>query len=48
MKVHWVLVFMDQFSRRIIGFGVHAADVAGIALCQMFNTVISIMTTHLL
>ncbi len=32
---------MDQFTRRIIGFGVHAGDVDGIALCQMFNTAIS-------
>ena len=28
---------MDQFTRRIIGFGVHAGDVDGIALCRMFN-----------
>ncbi len=24
LKSHWVLVVMDQFTRRIIGFGVHA------------------------
>ena len=41
LKSHWVLVVMDQFARRIIGFGVHAGDVDGIALCQMFNTAIS-------
>ena len=41
MKSHWVLVIMDQFTRRIIGFGVHAGDVDGIALCRMFNTAIS-------
>ena len=41
LKSHWVLVVMDQFTRRIIGFGVHAGDVDGIALCQMFNTAIS-------
>ena len=41
LKSHWVLVVMDQFTRRIIGFGVHAGDVDGLALCQMFNTVIS-------
>jgi len=38
---HWVLVVMDQFTRRIIGFGVHAADVDGVALCRMFNTALS-------
>ena len=32
---------MDQFMRRIIGFGVHAGDVDGVALCRMFNTAIS-------
>ena len=37
MKSHWVLVVMNQFTRRIIGFGVHAGDVHGIALCRMFN-----------
>ena len=41
LKSHWVLVVMDQFTRRIIGFGVHAGDVDGIALCRMFNTAIS-------
>ena len=32
---------MDQFTRRIIGFGVHVGDVHGAALCRMFNTAIS-------
>ena len=41
LKSHWVLVVMDQFTRRIIGFGIHAGDVDGIALCRMFNTAIS-------
>lgn len=41
LKTHWVLVVMDQFTRRIIGFGVHTGDVDGIALCRMFNTAIS-------
>jgi len=35
---------MDQFTRRIIGFGVHAGDVDGVALCRMFNTAISAMS----
>lgn len=41
LQSHWVLVVMDQFTRRIIGFGIHAGDVDGIALCRMFNTAIS-------
>jgi hypothetical protein len=41
LNSHWVLVVMDQFTRRIVGFGIHAGDVDGIALCRMFNTAIS-------
>jgi putative transposase len=41
LKSHWVLVIMDQFTRRIIGFGVQAGDVDGVALCRMFSTAIS-------
>ena len=41
LKSHWVLVVMDQYTRRIIGFAVHAGSVDGIALCCMFNEAIS-------
>ena len=41
LKSHWVLVVMDQFTRRIIGFGVHASEVDGVSLCCMFNKIIS-------
>jgi putative transposase len=41
LKSHWVLVIMDQFNRRIIGFGVHAGDADGIALCRMVNSTMS-------
>jgi transposase InsO family protein len=34
---------MDQFTRRIIGFGVHAGDIDGRALCRMFNKAVSRM-----
>ena len=37
LKSHWVLVVMDQFTRRIIGFGVQAESVDGPSLCRMFN-----------
>jgi|TARA_B100001964_G_scaffold209582_1_gene243197 transposase InsO family protein len=37
LKTHWVLLVMDQFTRRIIGFVVHTGDVDGLALCRMFN-----------
>jgi putative transposase len=45
LKTHWVLVIMDQFTRRIIGFGVNVGDVDGAALCRMFNSAISAMGT---
>jgi putative transposase len=32
---------MDQFTQRIIGFGIHPGDVDGPALCQMFIVAIS-------
>ena len=41
LQSHWVLVVMDQFTRRIIGFAVHAGDVDGVTLCRLFNTAIS-------
>src|SRR5262245_26831542 len=37
LRTHWVLVVMDQFTRRIIGFGVHSGIVDGMALCRMFH-----------
>jgi putative transposase len=28
LKTHWIMVVMDQFSRRIIGFSVHQGEAA--------------------
>jgi putative transposase len=33
LRTYWVLVVMGQFTRRIIGFGVHSGMVDGVALC---------------
>ena len=41
LKSHWILVVMDQVTRRIIAFGVHAGNIDGVVLCRMFNTAIS-------
>ena len=30
LRTHWVLVVMDQFTRRVIGFGVHSGIVDGV------------------
>ena len=35
-----ILVVMDQFTRRTVGFGVHSGIVDGVALCRMFNRAI--------
>jgi transposase InsO family protein len=40
LKAHWVLVVNDQFTRCIIGFGVHAGDDDGVGLCRLFNNAI--------
>jgi putative transposase len=37
LKSHWIMVVMDQYTRRVIGFGVHAGYVDGPTLCRMFN-----------
>jgi hypothetical protein len=37
LRTHWVLVVMDHYSRRIVGFGVHTGIVNGEALCRMFR-----------
>jgi len=37
LRAHWVLVVMDQCTRRIVGFGVHRGAVDGVGLCRMFN-----------
>ena len=40
-KSYWVLVAMDVFTRRIVGFGVAPANLDGPAICCMFNRVIA-------
>ena len=40
LRSYWVLVVMDQFTRRIIGLGVHCGAVDGPSLCRMFNAAI--------
>jgi putative transposase len=40
LRSYWVLVVTDQYTRRIIEFGVHAGTLNGVALCRMFNRAI--------
>jgi putative transposase len=37
---YWVLVVMDQFTRQLVGIGVHRGPVNGTDLCRMFNAAI--------
>jgi putative transposase len=37
LKSFWVMVVMDIFTRRIVGFGVEPAHIDGIRVCRMFN-----------
>ena len=37
LNSYWVLVIMDQFTRRIVGFGIHCGNVDGPTVCRMFN-----------
>src|SRR5450432_3226059 len=41
LRSHWVMVVMDVFTRRIIGFGVEHADPCGASICRMFNQIIA-------
>ena len=41
LRSHWIMVVLDQYTRRIIGFAVHAGDCDGVVYCRMFNSIIS-------
>jgi transposase InsO family protein len=37
LRSYWVLVVMDQFTRRLVGFGVHCGVLTGADVCRMLN-----------
>jgi putative transposase len=41
LKSYWIMVVMDVFTRRIIGFGVATADLGVPVICRMFNRAIA-------
>jgi len=41
LRSHWVMVVMDVFTRRLVGFGVERANIDGVAVCRMFNEAIA-------
>jgi hypothetical protein len=38
LRSYWVLVVRDQFTRHLVGFGMHGGAVTAADLCRMFNT----------
>ena len=40
LRSYWVLVVTDQFTRRLVGIGVHRGAITGADLCCMFNAAI--------
>lgn len=41
LNTHWVMVVIDQYSRRIVGCAVHKGTMDGPAVCRMFGRIIS-------
>ena len=41
LRSYWVMLVMDVFTRRIVGFGVERADLGGVAVCRMVNRAIA-------
>ncbi len=37
LRTHWVMLVMDAFTRRIIGFGIASAYIDGMSVCRMFK-----------
>jgi putative transposase len=40
LRSYWVLVVMDQFTRRLVGVGVRRGAITGVDICRMFNAAI--------
>jgi len=41
MRGHWVMVVLDVFTRRLIGFGVEPGCIDGNSVCRKFNCAIA-------
>jgi putative transposase len=41
VRSHWVMVVMDVFTRRIIGFGAELGSIDGVSVCRMFTNAIA-------
>ena len=40
LKTYWVMIVMDQYTRRIIGFSVHKGNLSGGTACFMLNKIL--------
>src|SRR5262245_52208720 len=40
LRSYWVLVVMDQFTRRLVGIGVHGGTAPGADVCRMSNAAV--------
>ena len=40
LRSYWVLVVMDQCTRRLVGFGVQGGVLTGVDVCRLFNVAI--------
>jgi transposase InsO family protein len=41
LNSHWVLLVMDVYTRRLIGFDVERPNIDGVSVCRMFNRAIA-------
>ena len=41
LRSHWVMVVLDVFTRRLIGFGVEPGPIDGLSACRMFSRAIA-------
>lgn len=41
LRSYWVLVVIDIFTRRIVGFGVAREHIDGVIVCRMFNQAVA-------
>ena len=39
--IHWVMLVMDVWTRRLVGFGVERGNTEGVSVCRMFNRAIA-------
>ncbi|MEZ4742768.1 MAG: hypothetical protein R3B45_10020 [Bdellovibrionota bacterium] len=41
LKSYWIMLVMDQYTRKIVGFAVHESSLTGESICFMFNKIIA-------